>query len=181
MTDAARPIDTLTTCPVPFDRAREVVLEEPRLLFRKEVREKAAHPFVLDLTLDVAAGASIHHDVVVQLGVPFEEGMKLVVPVEWRGSGLEHLVPVFEGQLELSPSGQETKMALVGGYTVPLGVVGRFGDGVIGWRLARRTFEALADRLSARLEEEGRIRSKRASAPVPMRVRQEGHPGTDAG
>lgn len=171
MTAFARRIDALRSCPVPFEQAREVVLKRPGVLFREELPEAASDTFTLNLGVDIAAGASIHQDVLVQLGAPVQVASSIVVPVLWRGPGRDHLVPAFKGQLALSPSGQYTTMALVGSYTVPLGVVGRFGDGVLGWRLARRTFETLADRLMARLVETARSSAQLpAPAPSPNRV-----------
>ena len=54
--------------------------------------------------------------------------------------------------MELSEVRQGTGLRLAGRYTVPLGAVGRFADGVLGHRLARRSIEMLVESFGRRLE-----------------------------
>jgi hypothetical protein len=71
------------------------------------------------------------------------------VPLSWRAAAFERLAPIFEGELELRPDGRGSSLELRGYYVVPLGAAGRFGDGLIGRRVARRTaagvLEAIAE------------------------------------
>ena len=77
------------------------------------------------------------------LGVAHATETGLVLPVAWQATGRERLFPTFDGELEASEADDGTRLRLHGTYTVPLGVIGRFGDGVVGWRLARRSLDAL--------------------------------------
>ncbi|HEX6421348.1 MAG TPA: hypothetical protein VFZ77_22795, partial [Acidimicrobiales bacterium] len=52
-------------------------------------------------------------------------------------------------------------------YTVPLGPVGRFGDGLVGRRIARQSFESFLEDTAARLDAE----VHRRSATVTWRAR----------
>jgi hypothetical protein len=76
------------------------------------------------------------------------------LPLRWRATGREQLFPRFIGQLTLSEVRTGTRVQLTGSYAVPLGTIGRFGDGVVGHRLVRRSLNALVDLLGTRLETE---------------------------
>ncbi len=70
--------------------------------------------------------------------------------------------------LETSADGSDASRLTVRGiYTVPLGPVGRFGDGVIGRRLARQSLIAFVEGLAGRLDRE----AGRREAAVPWRPR----------
>src|SRR5262245_16234719 len=89
---------------------------------------------------------------VVEVGAALA-GVYVTIPVTWRAAGFERLFPTFEGVVELRPAGSESELHLHGNYAVPLGSMGRFGDGVVGRRIARRTaalfLEAAATRIDA--------------------------------
>lgn len=149
-----RSVEASTTMRVAFTQVHKVLVEDPGAAFSATptADTRAIRRFALDLGVDLGAGASIHQDVIVSLGAPRSADRVLVVPVEWHASGHEHLLPTFSGELEAAAAGDRTRLRLAGNYTVPLGVVGRFGDGVIGRRVARRSLESLVQRLAARLE-----------------------------
>ena len=56
--------------------------------------------------------------------------------------------------------GVKCPMVLRGRYVVPLGSIGRFGDGVAGRRLARRSLVALLERIAVRLNAETERQAK---------------------
>jgi hypothetical protein len=88
------------------------------------------------------------------------------------------MMPTFTGQLEASRARPGTRVRLNGTYTVPLGVIGRFGDGVLGRRLARRSLDTLVERLASRLESEVQARLGSAgwrSAPIAVELREQEH------
>ena len=71
--------------------------------------------------------------------------------------GHERWLPEFDGELEVTvASGEGATLRLHGFYTVPMGHIGRFGDGVIGHRLARRALTRFLDDVAARLDREVR-------------------------
>jgi hypothetical protein len=96
-----------------------------------------------------------------------------VLPLGWSATGHGHLLPTFEGALEISKRRSLTRLRLAGEYTVPLGLLGRIGDDVFGWRVARRSLNALVERMTARLEAEVQSRAvdlrgvRRPRGPYP--------------
>ena len=117
------------------------------------------------LGVDLGAGASVRQEVLLHLGAaqPTETGLGL--PVAWQAAGRQRLFPTFTGELEASETDHGTRLRLHGIYTVPLGVIGRVGDGVVGWRAARRSLDALVARLGRQLEIE--VDRRRRSTPTP--------------
>lgn len=151
-----RSIEASTTIPVALARAREVLLDDPGAVFNEAhtVGERRARRFRLELSVDLGAGASVHQEVTLQLGVARSTENGLVLPLTWQATGRERLFPTFKGELEASEARTGTGLRLKGAYTVPLSVVGRFGNGVVGRRLARRSLGALVEQLAWRLESE---------------------------
>lgn len=61
----------------------------------------------------------------------------LVVPLSWQAITAERWFPTFDGDLEVSElAGGGCKIALVGAYTPPLGVVGGTSDRLAGHHVA---------------------------------------------
>jgi hypothetical protein len=61
----------------------------------------------------------------------------LVVPVTWQATTAERWFPTFDGDLEVSElAGDGCKIALVGTYTPPLGVVGDTSNRLAGHHVA---------------------------------------------
>jgi hypothetical protein len=97
----------------------------------------------------------------------------VVLPLRWRASGRDRLFPVFDGRLEATaaPGGAGTVLSVVGVYTVPLGPVGRFGDGLIGRRLARQSLTAFLEDAARRIDAGAHHRTtSEAWHPSPYRV-----------
>ena len=74
--------------------------------------------------------------------------------VAWRATGHGRYLPRFSGQLKVLRDGSRTKLCLGGVYTVPLGVVGRLGDSVLGHRLAAQSLQTPIESVGARVERE---------------------------
>lgn len=151
-----RTIEASTGIRVAFARAREVLLDDPGAVFGEThtADQRRERRFSMDLGVALGAGASLHQTVELKLGAPRSADRGFVLPVEWRASGRQQLLPTFEGAFEISESRPGTRLRLAGTYTVPLGVVGRFGHGVVGRRLAVRSLDQLVRRLASRLESE---------------------------
>jgi hypothetical protein len=151
-----RPVEAFTTIGVAFARARQVLQTDPGAVFTDTytTEERRARRFQSDVSLALSAGASMHQEVTIQLGIAHSTEPAYVQPLTWHANGHERFLPAFDGALEISEAREGTGLRLVGSYTVPLGVAGRFGDGVIGQRLARRSLEMLVEWFGRRLENE---------------------------
>jgi hypothetical protein len=156
-----RPIQSSATAEVPFAKAREVVLDDLGALFGDvpAVHVEGVRVASMDLGVTLGAGASVHQAVALRVAPPRALENGLILPLSWRASGHDRLLPTFEGELEISKRRSLTRVRLAGTYTVPLGLVGRVGDGVVGWRVARRSIDALVERVARRLESAVRSRA----------------------
>jgi hypothetical protein len=158
---------------VTFAQAREVVLDDPGALFSDAfVVDERHHPRLpTDLSVNLGAGASVHQEVILQLGVARSAETEVVVPVAWQAAGRERLFPTFNGELQAFEAHEGTRLRLTGTCTVPLGAIGRVGDVVVGRRLARRSLDDLLERLARRIEAEAARRlvsGRRQSAQKPL-------------
>lgn len=180
--DMEQPIHASTRLRAAYAASHAVLLEDPAAVFSEhhtihdEGRERRVS---VDLGVDLGAGASVHQDVVVRLGAPRCDDTSLTLPVSWQATGHEHLLPTFAGTLGVSQHQSGTDLLLSGTYAVPLGVVGRFGDGVLGRRLARRSLEALVERIASRMEAavHSRLDANHGNpGPLPVERREQDHP-----
>lgn len=96
------------------------------------------------------AAGGLHHEVVVTLDEP-EVGDAVAVPVSWHPTDHARLFPSFLGALEAEASVAGTRLRIAGSYSVPLGVVGQFGDGLVGRRLAQQSLQSLLEGVAARI------------------------------
>lgn len=148
-------IEVSTTSRVAFKMARQVLQDDPgTVLSESPATDLMTDQFRIDLGIDLGRGASVHQQATINVGEARATATKLLLPVCWKATGREGVLPSFEGELEASKADAGTELRLAGSYTVPLGVIGRFGDGVIGRRLARQSLGALVERVAGRLESE---------------------------
>jgi hypothetical protein len=143
----------MTTSRVEFTMARQVLQHDPgAVLSELPAIEGSTNQFRIELGIDLRRGASVHQEATVTLGEARSTATTILLPVSWQATGREGVLPSFRGELEASKMSAGTDLRLAGFYTVPLGLVGRFGDGIIGRRLARQSLVALVERLAGRLE-----------------------------
>ncbi len=108
--------------------------------------------FVAEITVEVGGGTSLAHDVDVVFGRLLDEGDVGRFGLSWRACEHEELFPVFGGDLEVHPDGPGAVLRLAGHYTLPLGVVGAFGDGLVGHRFASRAIQGFVEAAAGRIE-----------------------------
>ena len=173
-----RGIEASTSLPVPFELAGRVLADDPAAVVADEPADRPAPPDEgghLRTSLGVELAATAFRQAVdVELGPLHLTDGEASLPLRWRASGRDRLFPVFEGRLGATPDGAGTLLSVAGVYTVPLGPVGRFGDGLIGRRLARQSLtdflEGAARRLDAAVHDRTASVSWRPSAyPVALR------------
>lgn len=106
------------------------------------------------LAVQTGAGPSVQQEVAVEIGALRPEGNALSLPLSWEATGWQRLFPEFRGELEVSPYGSGCSLRLHGSYHVPLGPLGRFGDGIAGRRLARQSLSAFLAQAARRIDAE---------------------------
>jgi hypothetical protein len=147
-----RPIEVATSIEAGFAQVCEVLADDSGVGSGDGARTHRYPPRRIVLGVDLGSGTSVHQEVLVRLGVAQTTETGLVVPVAWEATGRKRLFPTFAGNLEASEADDGTRLRLHGSYTVPLGVVGRVGNGVVGWRLACRSLDALLTGLGRQVE-----------------------------
>jgi hypothetical protein len=96
----------------------------------------------------------VERSVVVTVGVPARIEFKTLLPIAWRPSHTEALLPAIEAEIELAPMGDErTQLAMTARYTPPFGLLGRVADRALLHRVAEATVKDFVERVAARLEE----------------------------
>ena len=149
-----RPIEVATWIGAGFAHIGEVLADDPGVVFGDGASTHQHLPRRTVLGVDLGSGTSVHQEVLVHLGVAQTTETGLVLPVAWQATGRTRWFPTFTGELEASEADGGTRLRLHGTYTVPLGVIGRVGNGVVGWRLACRSLDALLAALGRQLEVE---------------------------
>ncbi|HEX6422034.1 MAG TPA: hypothetical protein VFZ79_01055 [Acidimicrobiales bacterium] len=169
-----RGIEASTTVQAPFERVRQVLSADPAVVMGADVRPGGDRYglFRSELGVELPTGGALRKAVDIEAGTlePIDGAASL--PLSWRASGHDRLFPVFEGHLRISRAGEGTTRLLVHGvYVVPLGPVGRFGDGVIGRRLARQSLASFVEDAARRLDAEvHRGAATVTSHPTPYAV-----------
>lgn len=173
-----RAIEASTTIEVPLEQVRQVLADDPGGVVAEHVEpeDRQARRFRSALGVDLGAGGGIRQAVVIDVGHLRTEGEETRLPLRWQAAGRDRLFPVFDGHLHARAAGPATTLLLVRGtYEVPLGAVGRFGDGLIGRRLARQSLTSFVEELAARLDAEVHRRMASTSwrpAPYPVSLRE---------
>ena len=167
-----RPIQSSATARVPYLKARDVVVDDLGALFGDipAVHVEGVRVSSMELVIELGAGASVHQAVALRVGPARESDNGLTLRMNWQASGNDRLLPTFDGELEVSKRRMLTRLRLAGAYTVPLGLVGRVGDGVLGWRIARSSIDELVERMARRLESAVRSRDVAVNGPAARRI-----------
>ncbi|MFO7280179.1 MAG: hypothetical protein C0P77_007205 [Thermoanaerobacterales bacterium] len=172
-----RAIEASTTMSAPFEQVREVLADDPGAMVAEIVtpEDRAARRFRSSLGVELGGGGAVRQAVEITIGSPHVTDAILSLPLHWRATGRDRLFPVFEGHLTASPAdGGSTLLMVAGTYTVPLGPVGRFGDGLIGRRLARQSLTSFVEDVARRIDAEVHRRTtsvdwRPAHHPVSLR------------
>ena len=160
-----RSIDATTTIRSPLEQACQVLIEDPGTVLSgacsREARRQRRFPVMLAVA--VGGGSALQQEVVIEVAAGHRSDDGFTLPLRWRPSGHERLVPSFDGELVLSGDPLRPQLTLRGTYDVPLGMLGRFGDGLAGRRLARRSLHDHLEQVAQRLDHEVDRRSASVS------------------
>lgn len=174
-----RDIEATTTVRAPIDRAREILCSDPGCVLadRTTAEERQTRCFHTILGVEAAGGGGLHQEVVVETGLPDSADDVVTMPVQWHPAGHERMFPTFAGALELHDEGYRTQVRLRGAYTVPFGVLGRFGDGLAGRRAAHQSLTSFVEQVARRLDTEADRRMESVAwhpAPYTVDLREVG-------
>lgn len=179
-----REIEATTELRAPLARVLEVLRDDPGTVIAEEVSadERSRRAFHTTVEVQAESGAALRHEVAVDVGpVSRADDGVLHVPLSWHPTGHERLLPTFDGELVAEgDGGTRTGLALRGVYRVPLGLVGRFGDSLVGRRIARRSVSDLLGTFAGRLDAEVDRRTEARPvayrpAPYPVDLREAPH------
>lgn len=173
-----RAIDATTTANVPFRHAEAFLRRPPMGLFGARAgSDDHARRYRSHLSAEGPAGLEILHEIDIEIVAVRTTPESVEVTLRWSPTGRGTLLPSFTGTLSGAPTTDaRTHLSLSGSYRVPLGPVGRFGDGVVGKRVARRSIDDLLERLARRLEalsSAARTRPSVSPTPSPPDMRRE--------
>ncbi len=143
----------------PVDVVRTILREDPGSVLgapEPDPRMLAPHRFDTTVAVELGAGTSTEQAVVIELGRTPADEQQLAVAISWEATEHERILPSFTGELVVDPDGGGSSLTLRGTYSIPFGPVGRFGDAVVGHRVARATMSDFAARLARRIDDEAR-------------------------
>jgi hypothetical protein len=148
-----RAVETSTHLRAPIERVRAQLTDDPGKVIAGTVspEERRKREFRATLGIDVA-GTGVRHEVLIHVGAAHSTPMTCAVPLHWRASGHSRLFPTFDGQLEAFATGTGTTLTLRGTYTLPAGLIGRVGDGVVGRRLAEQSLSTFLEQAVGRID-----------------------------
>lgn len=130
-----RSVDLLRYLPIAADVALALVEAGPQGFVGTRAEGCSDARARADLQVELPGLGSVTRSACVGFGPLMEEEGAAVLPVWWEDAEHPDLFPTFDGGLELYPDGRGTALRLVGSYVPPLGLLGRFGDGLAGHRI----------------------------------------------
>ena len=93
-------------------------------------------------------------EVEIRLGQPMDRSGSVIVPMEWKATGVGALFPVMSADLVLQPLGPElVEVIFRGSYEPPLNGLGRLLDRAVLHRLAEASAKAFLDQLCTTIED----------------------------
>jgi hypothetical protein len=168
-------ITARTAIAMSFERASQYLMGDPSALLRGDRAIADGSGWITALSVETRNGASVRQDVVVTLGPPCSAEGETWVPIEWQPVAHAQLLPSFTGVVELVDGPEGADLAITGIYDVPLGFVGRFGDGLVGRRIAQSSIRTLLDGMARKLrgvEADELVHASWRPAPYPISLRE---------
>jgi hypothetical protein len=145
-----RPVEATAQVRSTFERTRDLLLHDPAMVMGA-CGIISKREFIVELTIPRADGRAVHEKVQLEILAIHVGKVSARWDLTWRAVDHGRLFPVFRGSLTVW-SGGTTTLRLTGAYEPPLGLVGRFGDGVLGHRIARRAVESYVAAIGRRID-----------------------------
>jgi hypothetical protein len=108
--------------------------------------------FPAEIAVDLAGGTSVAHEVDMAFAPLSDDRAVRRFSLSWRAHDHQGALPAFRGTLEVHQESSGCRLQLSGRYSVPLGPVGRFGDLLVGHRIASRSVQTFLEAAGARID-----------------------------
>lgn len=155
-----RNVEATAMMNAPNKAARMVLRSSPALVLGDADPDAlpGERTFRTTVAAQLGPGTTMEQAVTITLGSIHSSNSegRISASFSWDPVGFERLLPSFTGELVLDEceGAGRSRLTLSGSYRAPMGAVGRFGDSVVGHRLARRSLTLYVERLAERLEQE---------------------------
>ena len=167
-------VSVRTRLSAPFERAVEALAVEPDVLLSAGDGRSTSRTR-LELAVEGGGGAGVRQVVDVRIGTPCRAEGEAWIPISWHPAAHAHLLPSFSGVIDVVAAGDGAELAITGTYGIPLGVLGKLGDGVVGQRVARRSLRGVVEAMAQRLDAHAALDPYGwRPAPYPDDLRDEG-------
>jgi hypothetical protein len=108
--------------------------------------------FPAEIAVDLGGGTSVAHEVDMAFARLSDEGAVRRFSLSWRAHDQQGALPTFRGDLNVHQESNGSRLQVSGRYSVPLGLVGGFGDLLLGHRIASRSVQAFLEAAGARID-----------------------------
>lgn len=133
-----------------YSWAREQLLADPRSALAALAAAAYQDGAEFSVKVGFASGkVRFGKRVAIDIGVPYDRGDWLVLPISWSATGPAWLFPCLDGDLEVTPLGdQATLFAIQGRYEPPFASVGQRLDRVVLHRITEASVRSLLMRIA---------------------------------
>jgi hypothetical protein len=125
----------------------------------------------------------IDREVSLVVSRPHQLGDTCVIPIAWAPTAARSVLPSLEGDLEVSPLGEDrAQLAISASYRPPMGWVGALSDRALMRRVAEATVKDFLDHVAAaveanlQMESDGSLRQPVRATPLAQSTPQVGDP-----
>lgn len=146
----------------PYEQVRDAIQADPLAAFSRATKSAAARAddVAAQLHVDIG-GVTVAKDIDITVGRVEESqrstrlGPLTRLELQWKASDSAHLFPLMHADLSIYPlTATETQLDFSGDYEVPLNVVGRAIDALVGHRIAEASLHCFVNEVSEYLRTE---------------------------
>lgn len=138
----------------PFEELEAALLDAPETWIPTLAREADRRGEELLVEVGFAsAGLRMERPVETSVGSPVRFPSQTVVPIAWKPTSGERLLPALEADLEIAPlTARRSHLSISARYEPPLGGLGRALDRAMLHRVAEATVKDFLDRVAKKLQ-----------------------------
>lgn len=145
-----RPIEATCELKTSLIDACDALRLDPAAVLGRGDQARRPGTFVAELAMPVGGAGSVGERIEVEILTERIDDHHARWDLAWKAIGPAGLFPRFRGSLIIE-DGPRPRLRLVGAYEPPLGAAGRFGDGLLGHRIARRSLDDFVEHVADRI------------------------------